>query len=230
MLHNLNLCTCRWESQRSGRIWPYLTGRQRGRRWDGKRLARVGCYRLPPPCATPQPRPALMRWEWSALAEIRCGVLRQAAATTMVRWGEGGGGWWFGVVEGGRRGGLGFAAPYICEWVLGLRLDIHNFGSILSMAVYSRWRSLKPSRKFVTDWQISSSAPASPRVSHIPSPSMFLGKKTHLQEYPISLAHLLATGKQAGIVRKNVRTLSRAHRSSPRILCGQSKGGRAGKE
>jgi hypothetical protein len=62
---------------------------------------------------------------------------------------------------------------------------------------------------------------------------MFLEKKkrkTHLQEYPISLTHLLAIGKQAGIVHKNACNLSRAHRSSPRILCGQSKGGRAEKE
>jgi len=42
-------------------------------------------------------------------------------------------------------------------------------------------------------------------------------RKTQLQEYPIFLPHLLAIGKQAGIVRKNARSLSRAHRSSPRV-------------
>jgi hypothetical protein len=49
-------------------------------------------------------------------------------------------------------------------------------------------------------------------------------RKNHLQEYPISLFHLLAMSKQVGIVRKNARSLSCAHRSSPRRLLGQFKG------
>jgi hypothetical protein len=67
----------------------------------------------------------------------------------------------------------------------------------------------------------------------------------HLREYPISLphswfleeknsylrvsrilSHLLAIGKQAGIVCKNMCNLSCAQRSSPRFFLGQSKGRR----